>query len=143
VRAAGGSMMAQSLVTPETLLWVGDEIQAIAEAETAIELASAVKGAALLEALVDVAEERASLDEIAVVSAVTAGTAAAVQATRALIVGGLIAEAAAKEAIGVLVGAGLIAEDTAAEAVRRADQIALETQAAIIAVEEVAHGRLR
>jgi uncharacterized membrane protein len=147
VRAAGGRMLAQSLLTTEALLWVGDEVQAIAEADAVIELASAVKGAALLEALANVAEgapaeERASLDEPGVVSAVTAGTTAAVQAIRALIVAGLIAEAAARDAIGVLVGAGLIAEAAVTEAVRRADQRAIETQAALIAVEEAAQGPL-
>jgi uncharacterized membrane protein len=147
VRAAGGWMLAQSLLTPEALLWVGDEVHASAEAETAIELTSAVDGAALIETLADVAEsalaeERASSPAAADVSAVTTRAAAAVQAIRALIVGGLITEAAAKEAIEVLVGAGLIAKATVAEAARRAEQTAIETQAAIIAVEEVAQGRL-
>ncbi|HET9222711.1 MAG TPA: hypothetical protein VFO07_09415 [Roseiflexaceae bacterium] len=143
MRGAGGKMLAQSFLTPETLLWVGDEVQVIAETEAVIELASALKGAALLEALANVAEiklaeDRARLDESAVVSTATAGTAAVVRAIRALIVGGLIAEDAAWEAIGVLVDARLIAEATVAEAVRRADQTAIETQAAIFAVEEVA-----
>jgi uncharacterized membrane protein len=143
VRAAGGRMLAQSLVAPEALLWIGDEVQAIAEAKTVIELASAVNGAALLVALADVAEdtpaeEGASSKEIAA----AARTAAAVQAIRALIVGGLIAEAAAKEAIGVLVSAGLIAEAAVTEAARQAEQTALENQAALIAVEEIAQGQL-
>ena len=145
VRAAGGCMLVHSLVTPEALLWVGDEVQATAEVETAIELTSAVDGAALLETLTDMTEsalieERAGSAETAVMSAVTARTAA--QAIRALIVGGLIAEATAKEAIEVLVDAGLLAESAVIEAARRAEQIAIETQAAIIAVEEVARGSL-
>jgi len=145
MRAAGGRMLAHSLVTPEALLWVGDEVQATAEVETAIELASAVDGAALLETLTDMTEsalieERAGSADTAVMSAVTARTAA--QAIRALIVGGLIAEATAKEAIQVLVDAGLLAESTVIEAERRAEQISIETQAAIIAVEEVARGSL-
>ena len=147
MRAAGGWMLAQSLVTPEALLWVGDEVQASAEAETAIELTSAVDGAALIETLADVAEgalaeERAKSAETTVLPAATARTVAAVQAIRALIVGGLITESAAKEAVEVLVGVGLIAKATVAEAVRRAEQTTIETQAAIIAVEEVAQGRL-
>jgi uncharacterized membrane protein len=147
VHAAGGGMLAQGFLTPAALLWIGDDAQTIAEAKMVIELARAVNGAALLEALADVAEgalaeQPASLDETAVVSTVVAGTAAAVQAIRALIVAGLIAEAAAKAAIEVLVGAGLIAEATVTEAARRADQTAIETQAAIIAVEEVAQGPL-
>ena len=145
MRAAGGRMLAHSLVTPEALLWVGDEVQATAEVETAIELASAVDGAALLETLTDMTEsalieERAGSADTAVMSAVTARTAA--QAIRALIVGGLIAEATAKEAIQVLVDAGLLAESAVIEAERRAEQTSIETQAAIIAVEEVARGSL-
>src|SRR5215203_3520015 len=104
VRAAGGWMLAQSLVTPEALLWVGDEVQARAEVEAAIELRSAVEGAALLDALADIAEnalmqEPAISAETAAVSAATAATARtaiAAQAIRALIVGDLIAEAAAR-----------------------------------------------
>ncbi len=147
VRAAGGWILAQSLLTPEALLWVGDEVHASAEVETAIELTSAVEGAALLETLADVAEsawteERANSPEAAGVSADTARTAATVQAIRALIVGGLITEADAKAAIGVLVDTGLIAKATVNEAAQRAEQTAIETQAAIIAVEEVAQSRL-
>ena len=147
VRAADGRMLAHSLVTPEALLWVGDQVQASADAEAAIELTSALEGAVLLEILAHADEstltdERASAVDPAGVPAVTSRTAAAAQAIRALIVGGLIAEAAAQEAIGVLVDAGLIAEAVVTEAARRAEQTAIETQAAIISVEELAQGQL-
>jgi len=147
VRAADGWMLAHSLVTPEALLWVGDEVQANAEAAAAIELTSALEGSVLLEILAEAAtsvltDEPASSADPADVSDGTAGTAAAAQAIRALIVGGLIAEADAKDAIGVLVDAGLIAEAAVTDAARRAEQTAIETQAAIITVEELAQGPL-
>jgi len=147
VRAADGWMLAHSLVTPEALLWVGDEVQANAEAAAAIELTSALEGSVLLEILAEAAtsaltDEPASSADPAGVSDGTAGTAAAAQAIRALIVGGLIAEADAKDAIGVLVDAGLIAEAAVTDAARRAEQTAIETQAAIITVEELAQGPL-
>jgi len=55
VRAADGRMLAHSLVTPEALLWVGDQVQASADAEAAIELTSALEGSVLLEILAEAA----------------------------------------------------------------------------------------
>ena len=132
VRAADGWLLAHSLVTPEALLWVGDQVQASADAEAAIELTSALDGA-VLEILAHADEstltdERPSAVDTAVVPAATARTAAAAQAIRALMVGGLITEAAAQEAIGVLVDAGLIAEAVVTEAARRAEHDAIEVR---------------
>jgi hypothetical protein len=51
IRDAGGMLVAQGMLTPEVMMIVGAELQATADAEAAIELAEAARGAALLEAL--------------------------------------------------------------------------------------------
>lgn len=98
VRSTGGYPIAQGFLTPEALFMIGREVEAVMEAEVAIEVAEAVKGAALLDALatVEAAEQ--------------VKAAAAAEATRALIVAGLIEEAAAQDAIDALMVAGLIEE---------------------------------
>lgn len=133
VREAGGRMLAQGFLTPEALLMVGKELEAMVEAEAAIEVAEAVKGAALLDALVtvDLAEtvKEAALAEAAetVVAAELVKSAAVADAVRTLIVAGLIEDAAAQEAIEALVVAGLIeteAMSLAEDAVAQAEAVA-------------------
>jgi Family of unknown function (DUF6325) len=51
VRERGGLLVAQGMLTPEVMAIVGVELQAKADAEAAIELAEAARGAALLDAL--------------------------------------------------------------------------------------------
>ena len=51
VREAGGRLLGQGFLTPEVMMIVGAEIQARADAEAALELAEAARGAALVEAL--------------------------------------------------------------------------------------------
>src|SRR5918998_311359 len=51
IRAANGLLLAQGMLTPEVMMIVGAEMQAKADAEAAIELAEAARGAALLDAL--------------------------------------------------------------------------------------------
>jgi uncharacterized membrane protein len=51
VRERGGQLVAQGMLTPEVMMLVGAELQAKADAEAAIELADAARGAALLRAL--------------------------------------------------------------------------------------------
>ena len=48
--------MMQGFLTPEALLMVGQELEAMAEAEAAIEVAETIKGAAMFDALITVAE---------------------------------------------------------------------------------------
>ena len=60
VRERGGRLVAQGLLTPEVMMLVGAELQAKADAEAAIELADAARGAALLDALATLAATRAS-----------------------------------------------------------------------------------
>ena len=114
MQAAGGHMIAQGMLTPDALLIIGKELDAMVQAEVAIELADAVKGAALLEALTAIADAEAVVDAAeqeaieAVGTANAIKTAAAAEAVRALVIAGLIEEAAVEEAIDVLVEAELI-----------------------------------
>jgi len=83
---AGGRMLAQGFLTPETLVMLGAELEAQAEAARAIELSNTVK----LEA--------------------------AREAARALALSQTIQEDAARQAVEALVAARLIKEDALAEA---------------------------
>jgi hypothetical protein len=51
IRITGGFPIAQGFLTPEAAMMVGAEVQAIAEAEAAIDLADAISGAAMLDAM--------------------------------------------------------------------------------------------
>ncbi|WP_292463247.1 hypothetical protein [Methanolobus sp.] len=114
IREAGGHPIAQGFLTPEAMLMIGKETEAIAEAEAAIEVSEAIKGAALLDVLstIDTAEElkEAAIEEAAetVVEMDLVRTAAVAEAVRTLVVAGLIEEAATREAIDALVQAGLV-----------------------------------
>jgi uncharacterized membrane protein len=136
VRNAGGVPMVQGFLTPEAVLMVGAELRAIVEAEATIELAEAVKGAAMLDALItmevaaDAAEEalRVTSEVVDITNAIRAQAAA--EAVRALIVAELIEDAAAEEAAQVLVAAGLIEAAALAEAEQVAQAAQAEIQAA-------------
>jgi len=139
IRNAGGHPLMQGFLTPEALFMVGKELEAIVEAEAAIEMADAVKGAAMLEMLATVAAaeaiEEAAIEEAVevVAEAEIIKTMAAAEAARALIVAGLIEEAAAQEAIDALVVAGLIeaaAVEEAADAVAQAEAVVAEAWSA-------------
>ena len=58
VRERGGQLLAQGMLTPEVMMIVGAELQAKADAQAAIELADAARGAALLEALATLTGEQ-------------------------------------------------------------------------------------
>ena len=124
IRVTGGFPIAQGFLTPEAALMVGAEVQAIAEAEAAIELADAIYGAAMLDAIATVA------------AAEDIKATAAVEAVQALMVAGLIIYAAADEALAALIEAELIAETAvgaAAEIVAADQQESAEAIAAIAA----------
>jgi hypothetical protein len=100
VREAGGRLVGQGFLTPEVTMVVGAEIQARADAEAAIELADAARGASLVDALSLLARRgRGSAEE-------SAGAAAAV--VRVLVDQGFVHEAEAHAAIDALATAGLI-----------------------------------
>lgn len=124
---AGGRMVAQGFLTRDALLAVGKELNAIVEAEVAIERAAALRGAAMLDTLttLQAAEEvqrEAMAEAINTVVAVEAfRSTVAAEAVRALVVAGLLTEADAPEAIDILVDAELITRDTVANAATTAD----------------------
>jgi len=93
---AGGRGLAQGFITPEGLMMVGAELEAISEAELAIEVSDAVRGAAILDAL------------IAIDQAEQIKTAVAADVLRTLVVADMIEEAAVEEAVQVLAAADLI-----------------------------------
>lgn len=96
IRRAGGVPLAQGFITQEALVMVGEEVRAIADAELTIEVAEAVKGAAILDTL-------ATLEEADAIK-----TAIAADVLRTLAVAELIEEAAVSEAIETLAKAELL-----------------------------------
>jgi uncharacterized membrane protein len=124
---AGGRMVAQGFLTRDALLAVGRELNAIVEAEVAVERAAALRGAAMLDTLTTLAAaeevQRAALAEAAatVVGIDAFRTSIAAEAVRALVVAGLLSEADATEAIDILVDAELITTDAFQQATDAAD----------------------
>ena len=98
VREAGGRLLGQGFLTPEVMMIVGAEIQARADAEAAIELAQAARGAALVKALESFAGAGTPEDR-------TRGAASVV---RVLVDKGFLHELEAEAAIEALVTSGLI-----------------------------------
>jgi uncharacterized membrane protein len=96
LRRAGGTPLAQGFLTQEALVMVGEELQAIADAEQTIEVAQIVKGAAILDTL-------ATLQEAEAIK-----TAIAADVVRTLALAELIEEAAVTEAIETLAAANLL-----------------------------------
>ena len=102
VREAGGLLLAQGMLTPEVVMIAGAELQARADAEAAIELAEAARGAALLEALATLAPAGGPPPPP------EARTGAAVGVVRALVSAGFVREAEAGEAVDALAQAGIV-----------------------------------
>lgn len=96
IRRAGGIPLAQGFITPESLVMVGEELRAIAEAERTIEVSQIVKSAAILDTL-------ATLEEAEAIK-----TAIAADVVRTLAIAEIIEEAAVQEAIEVLEAAELL-----------------------------------
>jgi hypothetical protein len=119
IRRAGGVPLVQGFVTQEALMLVGAEIEAMVEAEQTIEVASVIKGAAVLDALIAIETAEA------VKAAVTADV------LRTLIVADLIEEAAVEEAIETLALAGLIEADALTVAIASAEAAEAEDRAAL------------
>lgn len=121
IAQTGGTLLGEAFLTSEAGLLAGAEVAAMEEAARAIAAAQATEADATLLAMA----ARTQADEaIAALEAVR--TAAAAEATRALITAGLLEEAAALEAVEALRAAGLIvavADEAAAEAVTEAAAI--------------------
>ena len=101
VREAGGLLVAQGMLTPEVTMIVGAELQAKADAEAAIEIAEAARGAALLDAL-------ATLTGDQVAESPQPRTAAAAAVVRALVDAGFLPGKEAAEAIDALATRGIV-----------------------------------
>jgi hypothetical protein len=101
VRGAGGLLVAQGMLTPEVMMIVGAELQAQADAEAAIELAEAARGAALLDALHTLTGDHISQEP-------QPQTAAAAAVVRALVDAGFIHGHEAAEAIDALATRGIV-----------------------------------
>lgn len=96
IRRAGGVPLAQGFVTPESLVMVGEELQAIAEAANAIEVSQIVQSVAILDTL-------ATLQEAEAIK-----TAIVADVVRTLAMAELIEETAVAEAIETLAVVGLL-----------------------------------
>jgi hypothetical protein len=116
IHRAGGVPLAQGFVTPEALVMVGEELNAIAEAATAIEVSEIVKSAVILDTL-------ATLQEADAIK-----TAIATDMVRTLAVAGLIEEAAVAEAIETLAEVGLLQSEYVDAAVQAEAQRAAEVE---------------
>ena len=140
VQEVGGTLLALGLLTRDARRAAGAELPAIAEAEAALDLADALRGAALLDALEG--QARASLrDAPAGDDAMTNPAAAARRALtaaetlRVLIVAGLVDDASALDGLDALAAAGLLDDASLGQAARLAEQQAVETDTALTAVE--------
>jgi hypothetical protein len=114
VREAGGRLLGQGFLTEEVVMLVGSEIQARADAEAAIELAQAARGAALVEALETLAAGRGSAED---------RTRAAAQVVRVLVDKGFVHEPEAAEAIDALAVAGLLESAVVQAAAHEAEEM--------------------
>ena len=115
VRDAGGRLLGQGFLTPEVVAIVGAELQARADAEAAIELAQAARGAALVEAL----EAFADREDVTVEDR----TRGAAQVVRVLVEQGFLHEPEAEPAIDALVTSGLIESAVVQAAVAEAEDV--------------------
>lgn len=104
IREAGGFPLAQGFLTPEALLMIGEELQAITEAEQTIEVAEVIKAAAILDTL-------ATLEEADAIK-----TAIVADVVRTLAIAEVIEEAAVQEALDVLEATGKLEQKYLAEA---------------------------
>jgi hypothetical protein len=115
VREAGGRLLGQGYLTPEVIMIVGAELQARAEAEAAIELAEAARGAALVEALETFAARGGT--------SVEERTRAAAQVVKVLVDKGFVHEPEAAGAIEALAVSGLLESAVVEAAVAEAEDM--------------------
>ena len=115
VREAGGRLLGQGFLTPEVVMIVGAEMQARADAEAAIELAQAARGAALVEALETFAAGTGS--------SVEERTRAAAQVVRVLVAQGFVHEPEAEAAIEALAMSGVMESAIVQAAIAEAEDM--------------------
>jgi uncharacterized membrane protein len=118
VRERGGQLAAQGMLTSEVVALVGVELQAKADAEAAIELAEAARGAALLDALkILTAPEREGPQPRASAAAAVVG---------ALVDAGFVRACEAGEAIDALAARGIIERALLLGAAAEAEELLAE-----------------
>jgi hypothetical protein len=115
VREAGGRLLGQGFLTPEVVMIIGAELRARAEAEAAIEIAEAARGAALVDALATFAAGRDSTVE--------ERTRGAAQVVQALVRSGYVHASEAAGAIDALATAGLLESAIVQAAVAEAEDL--------------------
>ncbi len=115
VRERGGQLLAQGMLTPEVMMIVGAELQAKADAQAAIELADAARGAALLEALATLTGEQRPED--------ASPPVAAAAVVGALVEDGFIARNEAHHAIAALAERGIVEQALLHGAVAEAEEL--------------------
>jgi hypothetical protein len=116
VRERGGQLVAQGMLTPEVVTIVGAELQAKADAEAAIEIADAARGAALLRALSTLTGVPPPDDPNPPASAAAAVVAALVEA-------GFVRDCEAGDAIEALAARGLVEQALLQGAAAEAQQL--------------------
>jgi len=134
VREAGGQLVAQGLLTQEAVLMMGAELAAIAEAEQAIAVSEAVKGAAVLDTLA-FTEAAEAVQALMADELVTSSVAA--ETVRTLMAAGVVDDSEIETAIVALVRAGLLSPDLVADALDLADA-AIAAVANVFAAQEIA-----
>jgi len=100
IREAGGRLVGQGFLTEELAMVVGAEIKAQADAQLALELADAARGAALVEALALLTPGQQSSS--------SERSRAAAEVVRVLVKEGFVASTEARAAVDALATAGLI-----------------------------------
>ena len=121
IRAANGLLLAQGMLTPEVMMIVGAEMQAKADAEAAIEIADAARGAALLDALSTLAGDPLADDP-------HPRAAAAAAIVRILVDAGYIREPEAAEAIDALAVRGIVEQALLEGAAAEAEELLARLQ---------------
>jgi hypothetical protein len=126
VRGAGGHLVAQGILTRDAVFKMGAELEAIAEAERAIEAAKMIKSVALLDALTFRAEmEQIRDDAISeTVAAIADGeirTVVAAETLRTLVDAGVIDDSEFDPALAALVEAGLLDRSVVEQTVEAGD----------------------
>ena len=117
IRRTGAVPLAQGFLTQESLMMVGEELRAIAEAEQVIQVAEIIRCATILDTL-------ATLQEAEAIK-----TAIAADVVRTLVVAGLIQEAATNEAIDTLAAAGKLEDKYLQAAVQEEALVAADEKA--------------
>ncbi len=131
IEETGGILLGEGLLTPEAGLVVGAEVAAMEEAAETIAAAQAAEADATLRALVATAEAEEAVEEASAIR-----SAAAADAARALLSAGLIEEAAAHEAVEALAAAGLIARGADQAAAEALAEGGATVRAASVTVDE-------